>query len=95
MRCPELYLVTGTHNGASPDIVNTSMAPPAQLHSSAAAGPQAEACLSAAAATLKANHAVKESRPSPGSSESETEGGECVVLINPCEPVCCGRLECS
>ncbi len=71
--------MTGTHNGASPDIVTTSMALPARLHPSAAAERQAEACLSAAAAALEANQAAKDCRPSPGSSESETEGGESML----------------
>ena len=75
-------MVAGTHNGASPDIVTTSMAPPAQLHPGAAAGRQAEARLSAAAAVLEANQAAKDCWPSPGSSESETEGGENALLIS-------------
>ncbi len=77
-----LCSVAGTHNGASPDVVNTSMGPPARLYPSAAAAPQAQACLSAAAAALEANHAAKDCRPSPGSSESETEGGA-IFLISP------------
>ena len=59
------------------------MGPPAQLCPSAAAARQAEACLSAAAAALEATHAAKDCRPSPGSSESETEGGEIALLISP------------